>query len=86
MENEEKQDEETHLEVILDPAVNDKTTEPFEFVVRISKAAAKKFLDWLISDIRSREHIPYLNPVYVRRCLQRRFHTALFRCAERKSG
>lgn len=53
-------------QVILDPAANDRMYEHFEFLARVSKAAAEKLLDGLTTDLRSLEHLPYRNPVYDR--------------------
>lgn len=52
--------------VIIDPAANDRMFEHFEFLARVSQAAAERLLDELISDIRSLEYMPYRNPVYAR--------------------
>ena len=52
--------------VIVDPAANDRMSAHFEFLARISKNAANRLLDGLLSDIRSLESLPQRNPIYER--------------------
>ena len=52
--------------VSVDPAANDRMSEHFEFLARVSKNAANRLLDGLLSDIRSLERSPQQNPVYDR--------------------
>jgi plasmid stabilization system protein ParE len=63
--------EETVYKVIVAPAANDRMYDHFEFLARVSEAAANKLLDTLVNDIRSLERMPYRNPVYDRPYLQR---------------
>ena len=53
-------------QVIVDPAANDRMYEHFEFMARVSEAAAYKLLDGLLTSIRSLENMPQRNPVYTR--------------------
>jgi hypothetical protein len=50
--------------VIVDNAANDRMYDHFEFLARVSEAAAMKLLRGLLKDIRSLENMPYRNPVY----------------------
>jgi len=52
--------------VIIDPAVNDRMYDHFEFLARVSETAAERLLDNLVMDMRSLEHMPYRNPVFNR--------------------
>jgi mRNA-degrading endonuclease RelE of RelBE toxin-antitoxin system len=52
--------------VIIDPAVNDRMYDHFEFLARVSESAAEKLLANLIADIRSLNRMPYRNPVFNR--------------------
>lgn len=52
--------------VIIDPAVNDRVYEHFEFLARVSESAAERLLDKLVSDMYSLEHMLYRNPVFNR--------------------
>jgi len=52
--------------VIVDPAVNDRMYDHFEFLARVSEPAAERLLDNLVEDMRSLEHMPYRNPVFNR--------------------
>ena len=52
--------------VIIDPAVNDRMYDHFEFLARVSKVAAEKLLAGLVTDIRSLEYMPYRNPMHNR--------------------
>ena len=52
--------------VIIDPAASDRMDEHFEFLGRVSEAAATKFLNELLTDIRSLKQMPHRNPVYDR--------------------
>ena len=56
--------------VVIAPAANDRMYDHFEFLARVSEAAAEKLLDGLVIDIRSLERIPYRNPVYDRPYIQ----------------
>ena len=49
--------------VIIDPAVNDKMYEHFEFMARVSESAAERLLNSLVTDMHSLERMPYRNPV-----------------------
>ena len=62
--------EETAYKVIVDPAANDRMYDHFEFLARVSEAAAERLLDGLVKDIISLEQMPYRNPVYDRPYLQ----------------
>ena len=52
--------------VIVDPAVNDRMYDHFEFLARVSESAAESLLGKLIEDIHSLEHMPYRNPIFNR--------------------
>jgi len=52
--------------VVVDPAVNDRMYDHFEFLARVSEAAAEGLLNDLVSDMRSLERMPYRNPVFNR--------------------
>jgi len=52
--------------VIIDPAVNDRMYDHFEFLARVSESAAERLLDNLIEDMHSLERMPYRNPVFNR--------------------
>jgi len=52
--------------VIIDPAVNDRMYEHFEFLARVSESAVEHLLDKLVADMRSLERMPYHNPVFNR--------------------
>ena len=52
--------------VIVDPAVNDRMYDHFEFLARVSETAAERLLNDLVSDMRSLERMPYRNPVFNR--------------------
>jgi len=56
--------------VIIAPAANDRMYDHFEFLARVSEDAAHKLLNKLLADIRSLEHMPYRNPVYISRYVQ----------------
>ncbi|MCL1820910.1 MAG: type II toxin-antitoxin system RelE/ParE family toxin [Oscillospiraceae bacterium] len=56
--------------VIVDPSVNDRISDHFEFLSRVSVSAANRLLDELLKDIQSLETSPYRNPVYARPYLQ----------------
>ena len=50
--------------VIVDPAVNDRMYDHFEFLARVSESAAERLLVGLITDMRSLQYMPYRNPVF----------------------
>jgi plasmid stabilization system protein ParE len=52
--------------VIIDPAANDRMYEHFEFLARVSAAAANRLLDSLLEDIRSLKTLPFRNPYFYR--------------------
>ena len=52
--------------VVVDPAVNDRMYEHFEFLARVSESAAEKLLDNIVEDMYSLERMPYRNPVFNR--------------------
>jgi len=52
--------------VIIDPAVNDRMHDHFEFLARVSESAAERLLDNLVEDMYSLECMPYRNPVFNR--------------------
>ena len=52
--------------VVVDPAVNDRMYEHFEFLARVSESAAERLLDNLVEDMYSLERMPYRNPVFNR--------------------
>ena len=52
--------------VVVDPAVNDRMYEYFEFLARVSESAAEKLLHNLVENMYSLERIPYRNPVFNR--------------------
>ena len=52
--------------VSVDPAANDRMAEHLEFLSRVSKSAANRLLDELLTSIRSLKKSPYRNPVYDR--------------------
>jgi len=53
-------------EVIVDPAANDRMSEHFEFLARVSENAAARLLDKLLADVRSLKKSPFRNPPYNR--------------------
>jgi len=52
--------------VIVDPAVNDRMHDHFEFLARVSESAAERLLDNLVADMHSLERMPYRNPIFNR--------------------
>ena len=52
--------------VIVDPAVNDRMYDHFEFLARVSETAAERLLNELVSDMRSFECMPFRNPLFNR--------------------
>ena len=52
--------------VIVDPAVNDRMYDHFEFLARVNELAAERLLDQLADDMQSLECLPYRNPVFNR--------------------
>ena len=52
--------------IVVDPAVNDRMYEHFEFLARVSESAAERLLDNLVEDMYSLERMPYRNPVFNR--------------------
>ncbi len=52
--------------VIVDPAVNDRMYEHFEFLSRVSSDAANRLLGILLEDILSLQTQPFRNPLYNR--------------------
>jgi len=52
--------------VIVDPAVNDRMYDHFEFLARVNESAAERLLDQLATDMQSLECLPYRNPVFNR--------------------
>ncbi|MCL2216326.1 MAG: type II toxin-antitoxin system RelE/ParE family toxin [Defluviitaleaceae bacterium] len=52
--------------VIVDPAVNDRMYDHFEFLARVSESAADRLLNGLVEDMQSLEHLPFRNPVFNR--------------------
>jgi len=52
--------------VIVDPAVNDRMYDHFEFLARVNVSAAERLLDQLTDDMQSLESLPYRNPVFNR--------------------
>jgi len=52
--------------VVIDPAVNDRMFDHFEFLARVSESAAERLLDNLVADMYSLERMPYRNPVFNR--------------------
>ena len=50
--------------VIIAPAANDRMFDHYEFLARVSEAAARKLLSRLLKDIRSLGFMPYRNPVF----------------------
>ena len=50
--------------VIVDPAVNDRMYDHFEFLAKVNEFAAERLLDQLADDMQSLEHLPYRNPVF----------------------
>ncbi len=52
--------------VIVDPAVNDRMYEHFEFLSRISSDAANRLVDILLEDILTLMTHPFRNPPYNR--------------------
>jgi len=63
--------EDFEYHVIIDPAVNDRMYEHFEFLARVSVPAAEKLLDSLVTDMNSLSIMPYRNPVYDRPYIER---------------
>jgi len=56
--------------IIVDPAVNDKMYDHFEFLARVNESAAERLLDQLADDMKSLGRLPYRNPVFNRPYLQ----------------
>jgi plasmid stabilization system protein ParE len=52
--------------VIIDPAVNDRMFDHFEFLARVSESAAERLLDNLVANMHSLERMPFRNPVFNR--------------------
>ena len=52
--------------VIIDPAVNDRMYDHFEFLAKVSESAAERLLSSLVADMHSLERMPYRNPVFNR--------------------
>jgi len=52
--------------VVVDPAVNDRMYDHFEFLARVSESAAERLLDNLVEDMYSLERLPYRNPIFNR--------------------
>jgi len=52
--------------VIVDPAVNDKMYDHFEFLARVSESAAERLLDNLVTDMHSLKRMPSRNPIFNR--------------------
>ena len=52
--------------VVVDPAVNDRMYDHFEFLAKVSESAAERLLDNLVEDMYSLKHLPYRNPVFNR--------------------
>jgi hypothetical protein len=50
--------------VIVDPTVNDRMYDHFEFLARVNESAAERLLDNLAEDMYSLEHMPYRNPIF----------------------
>ena len=53
-----------HYKIIIDPLVNDRMVEHFEFLANVSEVAAINFFDRLEKDVASLSYMPYRNPVY----------------------
>jgi len=66
MSNEERDNAGAEHIVIIAPAANDRMFDHYEFLARVSEAAARKLLSRLLKDIRSLEFMPYRNPVFSR--------------------
>ena len=66
--------------VIIDPAVNDRMYDHFEFLARVSESAAERLLDNLVIDMRSLERMPYRNPVFNRPYLKSGKYRYLVSC------
>jgi len=73
-------DDTTIYNVIVDPAANDRMFDHFEFLARVSEAAAERLLCALTSDICSLELMPYRNPIYDRPYLQRGKYRYMLSC------
>jgi len=56
--------------VVVDPAVNDRMYDHFEFLARVNESAAERLLDQLTDDMQSLECLPYRNPVFNRSYLK----------------
>jgi len=52
--------------VVVDPAVNDRMYDHFEFLARVSESAAESLLESLAEDMQSLERLPFRNPVFNR--------------------
>jgi len=52
--------------VIVDPAVNERMYDHFEFLARVNESAAERLLEQLVDDMQSLERLPYRNPVFSR--------------------
>ena len=56
----------TVYKIVIDPAVNDRMYEHFEFLARVSADAANRLLESLLADIRLLKTMPFRNPSYNR--------------------
>ena len=64
------QSDEAVYKVIVAPTANDRMSDHYEFLARVSPDAARRLLDILLEDILSLEKYPYRNPVYERPYIQ----------------
>ena len=72
--------EDTVYKVIIDPAANDRMYDHFEFLARVSLAAADKMLAILLKDIHSLKQMPFRNPVYDRPYLKNGKYRFMMSC------
>jgi len=66
--------------VIIEPAVNDRMYEHFEFLARVSELAAERLLDSLVADMYSLERMPYRNPAFNRPYLKNGKYRYMISC------
>ena len=66
--------------IIIDPAVNDRMYDHFEFLARVNESAAERLLSGLVADMRSLERMPYRNPVFNRPYLKNGKYRYMISC------
>ena len=69
-----------NYDVIIDPTVNDRMYDHYEFLSRVGVDEAEKLLNGLIKDINSLKILPYRNPVYDRPYIPRGKYRYMLSC------